>query len=171
MESTALRIAPQNGLVDSLKARVVTKAFGLRIGAFGVDYTSKSVEVDPDQARSASAATAASAAASPSVVSADATIAPASPQAPDTRAQAFQAEMTRARLHQQLSDASSLRTGRAAQDGPPSDGASQGQDATAQAASSHPDPVWRRGLAAYAQARDLLRSDSRRLASTRLAVA
>ena len=168
MESTALRSVPQSSLYDSLKARVVTKAFGLRIGAFGVDYTSKSVEVDPEQRKDAK----------PSLDPGgrrDQTAAGRASASPtDTRAQAFQTEMQRETLRRQVWDVP-YRTGdQADAQAGAADSAGTGQDPTSGASassSSHPDPAWRRGLTAYAQARDLLRSDALRLASTRLAVA
>jgi len=161
MESTALRAAPQNNHFDSLKARVVTKAFGLRIGAFGVDYTSKSVEVDPDQQQAAGSTRDSG--------SRQAAGGASTPER-DTRAQAFQTEMERETLRRQVYGAPYRQ---AAQTGPasPADTAAPDPSPSSQAFSNHPDPVWRRGLAAYAQARQLLRSDAQRMASTRLAVA
>ena len=159
MESSALRATPQSVSFDSLKARVITRAFGLRLGAFGVDYTSKSVEVDPDQATSAQA-------------SVDPESAPNAGAAwrsrQDTRAQAFQTEMERETLRQQAWDVSSSQTAQPQN----SQTTSQGNaSATASASTDGASPAKRLGLNAYARARDLLRSDALRLASTRLAVA
>lgn len=159
MESPALRSAPQSTLFDSLKARVVTKAFGLRFGAFGVDYSSKSVEVDPDQVKDAN----------PSLDSGVRRgTQEASTSGRDTRAQAFQAEMERENLRQQLWDVPYNRTGTAETAEAANHTATP---ETSASFSSHPDPAWRRGLSAYTQARNLLLNDARRLASTRLAVA
>lgn len=153
---------------DAVKARVVTRSFGMRIGSFGVDYTSKKVEVDPEE-QSAS-------------------------KKRDTSGQAFQTEMERERLRREVTDAAwnerqnaavAARVGAKgasddpeprADDGtqtdqqPPS--ASTGQASRqAQETSRSEDPLWRRGLTAYAKARDMLLADAARSRGTRLAVA
>ncbi len=159
MESSAIRTTPQSVSFDSLKARVVTKAFGLRIGAFGVDYTSKSVEVDPDQTTSSQASV-------DPESNPNAGAAWTSRQ--DTRAQAFQTEMDREILRQQVWDVSYSQTDQPqGAQAASQDGASTNTSASTDGAS----PAKRLGLNAYARARDLLRSDALRLASTRLAVA
>jgi len=124
--SSGIRQASRDQQFDTVKARVVTHSFGLRIGAFGVDYTSKKVTVDPDEKTGK--------------------------KKQDTRGQAFETEMERERLREQTLDAS-------------------WRDTSTQnnAAASHPDPAWRRGLAAYAKARDMVRTAGR--SSTTLAVA
>lgn len=112
---------------EALKARIVTRAFGIRIGGFGVDYTSKKVTVDPDEK--------------------------AQEKSRDTRSQAFATEMAREALRERLlNTAGSGQAGQAAR-------------------SSHPDPLWRRGLTAYAKAMDMFQADAAREASTTLAVA
>jgi hypothetical protein len=73
--------------METLKARVVTRAFGIRLGPIAVDYTFKQMEVDPGSS--------------------------GQPQDQSRQQAAAQAQ---------------------------------------QAASTHPDPTWRRGLTAYARA-------------------
>ncbi|MFZ5426597.1 MAG: hypothetical protein ACOZEN_06460 [Thermodesulfobacteriota bacterium] len=111
---------------DAVKARVVTHAFGLRLGAFGLDYTSKKVTVDPDEK--------------------------AGKKRQNTRGQEFETELERERLRERVFDASFREA-----------------SSMPETSSSHPDPAWRRGLAAYAKARDLVRASGR--VSTKLAVA
>lgn len=118
----------QNQTLGSVSARVVTRAFGLRLGGFGVDYSSKQVTVEPDDQTGSNKT--------------------------DTRAQAFQTEMDRESLREQLLNAS--QTSGAA-----------GQSSTV----SHPDQTWRTGLTAYAKARDQMLTTAARVASTTLAVA
>lgn len=153
---------------DAVKARVVTRSFGMRIGSFGVDYTSKKVEVDPEE-QSAS-------------------------KKRDTSGQAFQTEMERERLRREVTDAAwnerqnavwTTRTGETAASGDldaradaetqadqQSPSVSTGQASRqAQEAPRSEDPLWRRGLTAYAKARDMLLADAARSRGTRLAVA
>lgn len=128
--SPAIGQASREQAFEALKARVVTRSFGIRIGGFGLDYTSKKVTVDPDEKAKQSGR--------------------------DTRGQEFATEMDRERLRQMLYDT------------PWSGSAQAGQSSQA---SSHPDPAWRRGLTAYARARDMLRADAARASGTTLAVA
>ena len=130
--SSQIRQASQNQVSEALKARVVTRAFGIRLGGFGVDYTSKEVTVDPGGQNKTGQT------------------------GQDTRGQAFETEMDRERLREQIFDA------------PWQEAAAPQQQ---QAAASHPDPVWRKGLQAYAKAKNMLLADSARAGSTRLAVA
>jgi len=126
--SSQIRQASQNQISEALTARVVTRAFGIRLGGFGVDYTSKQVTVDPGTKTGKTDQ--------------------------DTRGQAFETEMGRERLREQIFDT------------PWQEAATQQQ-----AASSHPDPVWRRGLQAYDKAKNILLTDAVRARSTRVAVA
>jgi hypothetical protein len=126
--SSQIRQASQNQLSEALTARVVTRAFGIRLGGFGVDYTSKQVTVDPG--------------------------AQTGNTSQDTNGQAFETELSRERLRDQIFDTPW-----------------QEPSPEQQAASSHPDPAWRRGLQAYAKAKNMLLVDSARAKSTRLAVA
>ena len=126
--SSQVRQASQNQMSASVSARVITRAFGLRLGGFGVDYTSKKVVVEPENQ--------------------------AERKQSDTTGQAFAVEMEREHLREQVFDApwtESLQT--------------------PEPAPSHPDPAWRKGLQAYARARDMLLADSARSARTKLAVA
>lgn len=155
-----------NQAFDAVKARVVTRSFGVRIGGFGVDYTSKKVEVDPEEQ-------------------------PTRAQR-DTSGQAFQTEMERERLRREVADAAwnerqnaawTARTGAAGASGDPETGAGAGTDSgtqttqadqtsrQAQETSRSEDPLWRRGLTAYAKARDMLLADAARSRGVRLAVA
>jgi hypothetical protein len=84
---TAQSEASQRLVMETMKARVVTRAFGIRLGPIALDYTFKQMEVDPG----------------------------ATGQAQDQTRQ---------------------------------EAAAQAQ----QTVSTHPDPTWRRGLTAYAQA-------------------
>jgi len=118
----------QNQAPGSVSARVVTRAFGLRLGGFGVDYSSKQVTVGPDNQTGSSQS--------------------------DTRAQAFQTEMDRESLREQLLSATQTA-------------GATGQSSTV----SHPDQTWRTGLTAYAKARDQMLTTAARVASTTLAVA
>lgn len=146
MEATSqLRQASSSSQAfDAVKARVVTRSFGVRIGSFGVDYTSRKVELDPEEQSAR--------------------------KNRDTSGQAFQTEMERERLRQEVSD---VAWNERSQDSGAQDGARPGTQAEAQtaAAPAHEDPLWRRGLAAYAKARDLLLADAVRTKGTRLAVA
>lgn len=129
MEATGqIRQASQNQAFEAVKARVITRAFGIRLGGFGVDYSSKQVVVDQDGQTGGAKR--------------------------DTTGQAFETEIERERLREQMSAAQ------------PGDSASDPQQA-----SSPQDPMWRRGLTAYAKARDVLLLDAARSGSTRLAVA
>jgi len=118
----------QNQALSAVSARVVTRAFGLRLGSFGVDYSSKQVTVEPDET--------------------------AARKQTDTRAQAFQTELARESLREQISSTSSSDT-------------TPGQENTV----SHPDLAWRTGLTAYAKARNQVLTDAARAASSTLAVA
>jgi hypothetical protein len=126
--SSQVRQASQNQLLASVSARVITRAFGLRLGGFGVDYTSKQVVVDPEGQTAR--------------------------KQPDTAGQTFNSELDRTGLREQVFDA-------------PWSEAVQ----TPEPAPNHPDPVWRKGLQAYARARDMLLAESARSARTVLAVA
>lgn len=129
MEATVrIRQASQNQAFEAVKARVITRAFGIRLGGFGVDYTSKQVEVDQDGKTGGAKR--------------------------DTTGQAFETEIERERLREQMSAAQS-----------------SGSVSDPQQSSTSLDPMWRRGLAAYAKAQDVLRLDAARTGSTRLAVA
>ncbi|MFP5223271.1 MAG: hypothetical protein ACLGSA_13350 [Acidobacteriota bacterium] len=162
MEATRqIRQASQSSQAfDAVKARVVTRSFGVRIGSFGVDYTSKKVEVDPEEQSAR--------------------------KQRDTSGQAFQTEMERERLRREVTDAAwNERQNAAVAAGaasgaetnagtgtPPGQDAQTGQASTqARASSPTEDPLWRRGLSAYAKARDLLLADAARSRGTRLAVA
>jgi len=170
MEATRqIRQASQsNQAFDAVKARVVTRSFGMRIGSFGVDYTSKKVEVDPEEQSAR--------------------------KQRDTSGQAFQTEMERERLRREVADAAwnerqnaawTTRTGDTAASGDPEPGAEAGTQSAqqspsastgqasrqAQEAPRREDPLWRRGLTAYAKARDMLLADAARSRGTRLAVA
>lgn len=167
MEATGQlrQTSSSNQAFDAVKARVVTRSFGVRIGSFGVDYTSKKVEVDPEEQSAR--------------------------KKRDTSGQAFQTEMERERLRREVADAAwnerqnAAVAGRAdaagdpdaraeaeAQAGQQSQEASAGQaPGLAQAAPRSDDPLWRRGLAAYSKARDMLLADAARARGTRLAVA
>ena len=130
------RPSPDAKAFEAVKARVVTRSFGVRLGAFGVDYTSKKVILDQDGREPG--------------------------QAPDAAVRASRTRKARGKL---LEEASYVSWREAT-----------GQDATdSQAAqagrSTHPDPLWRRGLDAYAKARDMLRVGSSRAARASLAVA
>ncbi|GFK94711.1 hypothetical protein NNJEOMEG_02558 [Fundidesulfovibrio magnetotacticus] len=120
----------QSPVQEPLKARVVTRSLGVRLGGFGVDYTSRRVVVDPgpgqagDQAQAQAAAKALAEA--------------AARQAGAERV--FEADW---------SDPTPEFT----------------------PAPDHPDPVWRRGLRAYAKARDMLRADAASSRRQSLAVA
>lgn len=126
--SSQVRQASQNQLLASVSARVITRAFGLRLGGFGVDYTSKQVVVDPESL--------------------------AERKQPDTAGQAFTTEMERERLREKVFDASWSESAQAPEPAP-----------------SHPNLAWRKGLQAYARARDMLLADTARAARTKLAVA
>jgi hypothetical protein len=126
--SSQIRQASQNQLLASVSARVITRAFGLRLGGFGVDYTSKQVLVDPEGQTERKQA--------------------------DTAGQAFNSELDRDNLREQVFDASWREAVH-----------------TPEPAPTHPDPVWRKGLQAYARARDMLLAESARAARTKLAVA
>lgn len=164
MEATGQlrQTSSSNQAFDAVKARVVTRSFGVRIGSFGVDYTSKKVEVDPEEQSAR--------------------------KKRDTSGQAFQTEMERERLRREVADAAwmerqnapvagasgdpdaGVEAGmQAGQQAPPaSPGQASGQ---AQAAPRNENPLWRRGLAAYSKARDMLLADAARARGTRLAVA
>lgn len=169
MEATGQlrQTSSSNQAFDAVKARVVTRSFGVRIGSFGVDYTSKKVEVDPEEQSAR--------------------------KKRDTSGQAFQTEMERERLRREVADAAwnerqnaavagrtdaadaagaagspDARAEAEAQAGQQSQETSAGQ---AQAAPRSDDPLWRRGLAAYSKARDMLLADAARARGTRLAVA
>jgi len=165
MEATRqLRQASQsNQAFDAVKARVVTRSFGVRIGSFGVDYTSKKVEVDPEEQ--------------------------AARKQRDTSGQAFQTEMERERLRREVADAAwnerqnAAVAARAGASGDPESGAGAepgpGSQASQHTQTSRQgqetprseDPLWRRGMTAYAKARDMLLADAARSRGTRLAVA
>lgn len=152
-----------NQALDAVKARVVTRSFGVRIGSFGVDYTSKKVEVDPEE-QSAN-------------------------KKRNTSGQAFQTEMERERLRREVADAAwnerqnAAWTARTGASGAPEARSDEGTDsgtqttqtdqATTQAQETprSEDPLWRRGMTAYAKARDMLLADAARSRGTRLAVA
>ena len=102
---SATNDASQLALLKSLKARVVTTAIGFRIGPLGVDYSSKRVEIDPEEAST-------------------------NQEGQSGSRQAFEQALAR---------------------GEAAGTAARLEDATAKA-NSHPDPAWRRGLAAYAKA-------------------
>lgn len=149
--SGQIRQASQNQAFEAVKARVTTRAFGFRIGAFGVDYTSKKVEVDPDDQagrRKQGGSKAGGAGYSPAGLRSGAGRA-SSPDAPSADAQASSSAFENPGAHSSAIASASGRT----------DGA------------DHPDPAWRRGLAAYVKARDLLLSDSSRSGRVSLAVA
>lgn len=134
------RASPDSKAFEAMKARVVTRSFGVRFGAFGVDYTSKKVVLDQDgQQPGASGGGAA------------------------PTSQGGQAGKARERLLEEASYVSWR------------DAFSQQEQARAQGAqpgkSTHPNPVWRRGLDAYAKARNMLRAESIRATRTSLAVA
>ncbi|WP_243311765.1 hypothetical protein [Fundidesulfovibrio agrisoli] len=116
---------------DALSARVVTRAFGVRIGGFGLDYSSREVLVDPDSRGGAGLGGALARA-----------------------ALAAQAGSDAQKASERVFEASWSEAGPALADPPP----------------DHPDPAWRKGLRAYAKARDLLRADAAR-GRTYLAVA
>lgn len=167
MEATGQlrQTSSSNQALDAVKARVVTRSFGVRIGSFGVDYTSKKVEVDPEEQSAR--------------------------KKRDTSGQAFQTEMERERLRREVADAAWIERQNAAvaeradaagdpdaraeaeaQAGQQSQSASAGQaSGQAQEAPRSDDPLWRRGLAAYSKARDMLLADAARARGTRLAVA
>jgi hypothetical protein len=155
--SGQIRQASQNQPLEAVKARVTTRAFGFRLGAFGVDYTSKKVEVDPDDlARRRKQDNAAADAGGYS---------PASLRSGARQAQAADDAAAQA----QATGASGIPA-----DAPVTPSAVSGQtDAqSAQSAASAPaDPAWRRGLAAYAKARDILLSGPSRSVRPSLAVA
>ncbi len=48
MEISGSSGSPTPSQYEAVKARVVTRAFGVRLGIFGVDYTSRQVSIDPD---------------------------------------------------------------------------------------------------------------------------
>jgi len=113
--------------LDTLSARVVTRAFGVRIGGFGVDYSSRQVVIDPDRGSGANLGDALAKAA--------------------LAAQASTGGLTPERVYDAAwSETSLAGTGLAAASPEP----------------DHPDPAWRKGLRAYAKARDLLRADAAR---------
>lgn len=156
MEATSqLRQTSSDQAFDALKARVVTRSFGVRIGGFGVDYTSRKVEVDPEDH--------------------------AARKQPDTARQAFQTEMERERLRREVVDAAwreRSQSDAASADGQAAsladsraDSRESRQTQARDSAVSHEDPLWRRGLSAYAKARDQLLADVARSRGTRLAVA
>jgi hypothetical protein len=123
--ANAIRDASQNSALDAGTARMVTKAFGLRLGALEVDYTTRKVEF-PVQAGSSG-------------------------------------NGKPANILEALFRGDS---GQAA-------GPSQTQEmdtAALDAASSHPDPLWRRGLTAYARTKDQLRRDAANATRAVLAV-
>jgi len=145
---------------------VVTRSFGVRIGSFGVDYTSKKVEVDPEEQSAR--------------------------KQRDTSGQAFQTEMERERLRREVADAAwnerqnaavAERADAAGAAGDPETEPGTGAGSEAQASQQtqtsrqaqetarSEDPLWRRGLTAYAKARDMLLADAARSRGTRLAVA
>jgi hypothetical protein len=126
--SSQVRQASQNQLLASVSARVITRAFGLRLGGFGVDYTSKQVVVDPEGQTERKQV--------------------------DAAGQAFNSEHDPEGPKEQVFDA-----------------AWREAIQTPEPAPTHPDPVWRKGLQAYARARDMLLADSARAARTKLAVA
>lgn len=150
---------------DAVKARVVTRSFGVRIGSFGVDYTSKKVEVDPEEQ-------------------------PATKKR-DSSGQAFQTEMERERLRREVTDAAwnerqnaawtvrgdaigNPETGSEAEAGADSGAQTPQADQATRQAQETPrsqDPLWRRGMTAYSKARDMLLADAARSRGTRLAVA
>ena len=167
MEATGQlrQTSSSNQAFDAVKARVVTRSFGVRIGSFGVDYTSKKVEVDPEEQSARKQ------------------------QQRDTSGQAFQTEMERERLRREVADAAwnerqnaavAARAGAAGnQETEPGTGAGSEAQASQQTQTSRQaqetarseDPLWRRGLTAYAKARDMLLADAARSRGTRLAVA
>jgi len=113
---------------EALKARVVTRSLGVRLGGFGVDYTSKKVVLDPESsAREA--------------------------QVQET-ARNLTESVARSQSDERVFEAAWRDP---APDVPP--------------APDHPDPAWRKGLRAYAKARDLLRADASAAGRASLAVA
>ncbi|WP_243439237.1 hypothetical protein [Fundidesulfovibrio soli] len=116
---------------DALSARVVTRAFGMRIGGFGLDYSSRQVLIDPDSRNGSSLGGA---------LAKSALAAQTGSEAQKASERVFEAAWSEA-----------------------------GPDLAAPPP-DHPDPAWRKGLRAYAKARDLLRSDAARSRSS-LAVA
>ncbi|WP_051272643.1 hypothetical protein [Fundidesulfovibrio putealis] len=165
MEATSQlrQTSSSNQAFDAVKARVVTRSFGVRIGSFGVDYTSKKVEVDPEEQSAR--------------------------KQRDTSGQAFQTEMERERLRREVADAAwnerqnaavAERADAAGASGDPENEPGTGAASEAQAnqttrqaqeTARSEDPLWRRGLSAYAKARDMLLADAARSRGTRLAVA
>jgi hypothetical protein len=171
MEATGQlrQTSSSNQAFDAVKARVVTRSFGVRIGSFGMDYTSKKVEVDPEEQSAR--------------------------KQRDTSGQAFQTEMERERLRREVADAAwnerqnAFVAARADANGDPETRAETGTNSgtqpdqvaqqgqanqttrQAQETSRNDDPLWRRGLTAYVKARDMLLADAARSRGTRLAVA
>lgn len=127
-QASAANQASSRMASEVLKARVVTRSLGVRLGGFGVDYTSRQVVLDPE----ASAG--------------EAPLREAARTLTDSVARSQAAE----RVH----DASWREP---APDVPP--------------APDHPDPAWRKGLRAYAKARDLLLTDASASGRSSLAVA
>lgn len=113
---------------EVLKARVVTRTLGVRLGGFGVDYTSRQVVLDPE----ASAG-----------------------EAPlREAARTLTESAARSQAAERVYDASWRE---------PTPDAAPVPD--------HPDPAWRKGLRAYAKARDILLTDASASGRTSLAVA
>lgn len=115
---------PANPPFDALSARVVTRAFGVRFGGFGLDYSSREVLVDPDSRNGADLGGALARA-----------------------ALAAQAGTEARNPSERVYEAAWRESGPELTAAPPPD---------------HPDPAWRKGLRAYAKARDLLRADASR---------
>lgn len=130
MEASALsRQASQQPDYEAVKARVITHAFGFRLGPFGVDYSSRRVEVDPEAKSGRKRREGAGSNAAEGFAARFASAGAGG--APDLKGEPFEAAGESAR----------------AVPSPPPD---------------HPDPAWRKGLAAYAKARDILLAGSHR---------